>query len=70
LAPPDRLWVGSAGTARELSEVSRDSACWTGRPGILELRLHREEVPPFTPFLPADAPTYCAASGGLAGVGR
>jgi acetolactate synthase-1/2/3 large subunit len=56
--------VGSAGTIEELSAALRDSPCWTGRPGVLELRLHREEVPPFTPFLPADAPTYCPGDGG------
>jgi acetolactate synthase-1/2/3 large subunit len=50
--------VGSAGTAEELNEVLRDNSCWAGRPGVLELRLGREEMPPFTPFLPADAPTY------------
>jgi acetolactate synthase-1/2/3 large subunit len=58
LGAPDRLWVGSAGTAEELRAVLRDSSCWAGRPGVLELRLRREELPPFTPFLPADAPTY------------
>jgi len=58
LGPPDRLWVGSAGTIEELNEVLTDSPCWAGRPGVLELRLYREEIPPFTPFLPADAPTY------------
>jgi hypothetical protein len=33
---------------------------------VLELRLGREEMPPFTPFLAADAPTYIAMP--LAGV--
>ena len=28
---------------------------WSG-PAVLELTLRREEVPPFAPFLPADAP--------------
>lgn len=58
--PPDRLWVGSAGSVGELSEMLWDSACWVDRPAVLELRLCREEMPPFTPFLPADAQTYCA----------
>jgi acetolactate synthase-1/2/3 large subunit len=62
--PPDRLWVGSAGTLEELSALLRNSPGWIDRPGVLELRLHREEMPPFTPFLPADAPTYCAVAGG------
>jgi acetolactate synthase-1/2/3 large subunit len=65
--PSDRLWVGSASTIKELNEVLMDSPCWVDRPGVLELRLHHEEMPPFTPFLPADAPTYCAVAGGVAG---
>jgi acetolactate synthase-1/2/3 large subunit len=32
------------------------------RPGVLELRLSREQVPPFAPFLPAEAPTYLASA--------
>lgn len=60
LGAADRLWVGSAGTAEELTECLRDYASRADRPGVLELRLNREEVPPFTPFLPADAPTYQA----------
>src|SRR5581483_10772773 len=32
LGAPDRLWVGSAGTADELREVLRDSPRWAGRP--------------------------------------
>jgi acetolactate synthase-1/2/3 large subunit len=60
LGGPDRLWVGSAGTAEELEKALRDYSGVAGRPGVLELRLGLEEVPPFTPFLPADAPTYVA----------
>ena len=60
LGPADSLWVGSAGTPGELREQLSDYG-HTNRPGVLELRLCREEVPPFTPFLPADAPTYLAA---------
>jgi acetolactate synthase-1/2/3 large subunit len=52
--------VGSACTAGELEEILADSPCWAGRPGVLEIRICREEMPPFTPFLPADAPTYHA----------
>ncbi len=61
LGPPDRLWVGSAGTTEELEEILAESPCWVGQPGVLEIRICREEMPPFTPFLPADAPTYHAA---------
>jgi acetolactate synthase-1/2/3 large subunit len=60
LGGPDRLWVGAAGTAGELAAALRDRSRRADRPGVLELRLRREEVPPFTPFLPADAPTYQA----------
>jgi acetolactate synthase-1/2/3 large subunit len=67
LGAPDRLWVGSAGTTEELAELLRQSPCWASRPGVLELRLQREEMPPFTPFLPADAPTYCASAGARGG---
>jgi acetolactate synthase I/II/III large subunit len=58
LGSPERLWVGSAGTVEELNEVLWDYP--SERPGVLELRLRREEMPPFTPFLPADAPIYQA----------
>jgi acetolactate synthase-1/2/3 large subunit len=67
LGPPDRLWVGSAGTVEELSHVLADYRSCDSRPGVLELRIRREEMPPFTPFLPADAPTYHAA---VRGAGR
>jgi acetolactate synthase-1/2/3 large subunit len=60
LGSPESLWVGSAGTTVELRKLLSDYR-HVDRPGVLELRLCREEVPPFTPFLPADAPTYLAA---------
>jgi acetolactate synthase-1/2/3 large subunit len=53
-----RLWVGSVGTVEDLDEVLENYPWGTSRPGVLELRIRREEMPPFTPFLPADAPTY------------
>jgi acetolactate synthase-1/2/3 large subunit len=52
-----RLWVGSAGTKEELRrqlDLYREKM---SMPGVLELRLSREEVPPFTPFLTSDAQT-------------
>jgi acetolactate synthase-1/2/3 large subunit len=58
LGSPDHLWVGSASTVEELNDILRDSPYWIDRPGVLELCLSREEMPPFTPFLPADEPTY------------
>jgi len=63
LGGPDRLWVGSAGTAGELTDCLRDYRRRSHLPGVLELRLTREEVPPFTPFLPEDAATYAAGAG-------
>jgi acetolactate synthase-1/2/3 large subunit len=55
---PDRLWVGSAGTREELCQRLWEHRALARGPGVLELRLQLEEIPPFTPFLPADAPTY------------
>jgi acetolactate synthase-1/2/3 large subunit len=56
----DRLWVGSADTAEQLYQQLSDYRALTDGPGVVELRLGREEIPPFTPFLAADAPTYIA----------
>lgn len=53
----ERLWVGSAGTLTELRQCIADYQQHTEIPGVLELRLLREEVPPFTPFLPTNAKT-------------
>jgi acetolactate synthase-1/2/3 large subunit len=61
LGSPERLWVASADTAEELSRRLADYRAYADGPGVLELRLGREQIPPFTPFLSADAPTYHAA---------
>ncbi len=58
LGSPDRLWVGAAETADELRHCLREYHTAPTRPGVLELRLQHEEVPPFTPFLTADAPLH------------
>jgi acetolactate synthase-1/2/3 large subunit len=59
LGAPGALWTGRAATASELAaclaEYHGDHAAG---PGVLELVLPREEMPPFTPFLPRDAATY------------
>ncbi|MFD0276676.1 thiamine pyrophosphate-binding protein [Kitasatospora sp. NPDC127111] len=66
LGGPDRLWVASVDTREQLDEALADYAVSAGGaaghalPGLLELRLSREEVPPFTPFLPLDEPTVDA----------
>ncbi len=58
LGASSRLWVGRATTAAELrAELARYGSA-NARPGVLELVLTREEVPPFAPFLRADHPTY------------
>ncbi len=58
LGSPDRLWVGSASTRDELSKRLREFRRVATGPGVLELCLHQEQIPPFTPFLASDAPTY------------
>lgn len=58
LGSRDRLWVGSAGSIDELRSCLADYEPLGDRPGVLELRLEREQIPPFTPFLASDAPTY------------
>lgn len=64
----DRLWVGSAGTVDELRYQLEDYSNHTDLPGVLELRLLHEEVPPFTPFLPEYAPTIPVGKGKSNGI--
>jgi acetolactate synthase I/II/III large subunit len=54
LAHSDGLWVGRASTKDELLVALREYVAHAFRPGVLELVLAREEVPPFTPLLPDD----------------
>ncbi|MBX9791208.1 MAG: thiamine pyrophosphate-binding protein [Pirellulales bacterium] len=61
LGSHDQLWVGSAGSTEELTGCLADYQAMADGPGVLELRLEREQIPPFTPFLASDAPTYDAA---------
>jgi acetolactate synthase I/II/III large subunit len=50
--PPDRVWTGAARTASELDDLLSDYARRDApRPGVLELCLGREEVPPFLPLM-------------------
>jgi acetolactate synthase-1/2/3 large subunit len=61
LGPRDRLWVGRAATRSELaSRLDEYAALPDGRPGVLELSLTCEEMPPFAPFLDANAETFVA----------
>lgn len=57
----EELWVGRAATRGDLAaRLAEYAALPEGRPGVLELSLAFEEVPPFAPFLPADAETFVA----------
>ena len=47
--------------AQLLAQLAAYHADGGARPGVLEVRLQREEMPPFAPFLPEDAETYVAA---------
>jgi acetolactate synthase I/II/III large subunit len=68
LGSRDRLWVGRAGTRGELgARLAEYAAVAAGRPGVLELSLVCEEMPPFAPFLEEDAETYVAPRRGRAG---
>ena len=61
LGGADRLWVGRATSpAQLLAQLAAYHADGGARPGVLEVRLLREEMPPFAPFLGEDAET-CAA---------
>ncbi|MFI0713756.1 thiamine pyrophosphate-binding protein [Streptomyces inhibens] len=52
------LWVASAGTADELRAHLADyHERHPDLPGVLELRIPAEEMPPFTTLLPPDEPT-------------
>ena len=58
LGSAERLWVARASTAEELHARLEDYTRGPSRPGVLDLCLDREEIPPFVPFLPEGAPTY------------
>lgn len=57
LGSPDAIWTGSAGS---LADLRRLLAEYYGEhshlPGVLELRLRHEQMPPFSPFLEKDEP--------------
>ena len=57
LAGRRSMWAGAAATPIELDAALDSLEEWDGQgPALLELILRREEMPPFTPFLSADAP--------------
>src|SRR6185503_7981034 len=49
LGDSDHLWVGRASTAEELKTALSDYMNHAAQPGVLELILSREELPPFSP---------------------
>ncbi len=55
LGRPDQLWTGVAETKEQLKESIRDYLNHIHLPGVLELKIRREEIPPFTAFLPKEA---------------
>lgn len=54
---PERLFVARVSTRRELEAALAEYEKRSDRPGVIELFLPVEEVPPFTPFLEREAPT-------------
>ena len=62
LGSADRLWVGRARTAREVREQLLAYAEHADRPGVLELCVGHEELPPFLPLLPDSPRTIPAAT--------
>jgi acetolactate synthase-1/2/3 large subunit len=61
LGDAETLWVARAANRAELRAALHDYERNAHRPGVLEVVLEREEMPPFAPFLPADAPTVSVA---------
>jgi acetolactate synthase I/II/III large subunit len=56
--PRAALWSGSAGSAEELvALLEHYHDRYADRPGVLELRLPREEIPPMVPFVANDSET-------------
>jgi acetolactate synthase-1/2/3 large subunit len=64
-APEDRLWVRKARSAAELTAALADYEK-AARPGVLELVLAAEEIPPFAPLLSDAASTYVVRRAGEA----
>ncbi|MEH2005351.1 thiamine pyrophosphate-binding protein [Nostoc sp.] len=52
----NQIWVGSASTLAELYCQLEDYKKHADIPGVLEVRILHQEIPPFTPFLPENAP--------------
>lgn len=54
LGDSDQLWIGRAESAAELETALHDYYAGPTLPGLLEICLGVEEIPPFLPFLSAD----------------
>jgi acetolactate synthase-1/2/3 large subunit len=57
LGPEERLWVAKATTADDLDALLKAYARRGYGPGVIEVVTAREEIPPFSPFLSANAQT-------------
>ncbi|HEY6877868.1 MAG TPA: thiamine pyrophosphate-dependent enzyme, partial [Polyangiales bacterium] len=55
------LWTARVSNRAELRAALSDYAGVTDRPGVLDVVIEREEMPPFAPFLPPDAATVPAS---------
>jgi hypothetical protein len=55
--------VGKATTVYELEAALQGYAQAGNRPGVLEIVTAREQLPPFSPFLPTGAGTQAMVTG-------
>ncbi|MES2503781.1 MAG: thiamine pyrophosphate-binding protein [Myxococcota bacterium] len=55
LGGAEALWVGKASSLDEVNQLLDEYQSFKHLPGVLDLRISREEIPPFTAFLPPDA---------------
>lgn len=61
LGAPERLWTQSVHFLEDLAPALQDyQSLPKPLPGVLELKIHQEEIPPFKPFLPESVATETA----------
>lgn len=61
LGAPSHLWVGAADSPERLSALLDEYVTLhSHKPGVLEIRITQEEMPPFSPFLQPGTPTQPA----------
>ena len=52
LGNKNRLWVACAKTSSDLeNQLTEYCQKFSGKPGVLEIKINIDEVPPFIPFL-------------------